>query len=105
MVGNILRCKRVSRWRYLFYSAEKKKNDKAAVSWEGRIKAIKSEVRNLRYQMNLTVDKKLNGIDRMINDFEYKLSKKMDAKFGELLDKSQNIGGYKLENIVAKVLD
>ena len=34
------------------------------------------------------VEKKLNGIDRMINNLESKLSKKIDTKFGELLDKS-----------------
>ena len=46
--------------------------------------------------MNVIIDKKLNGIDRMIGNLEFKLSKKMDAKFGEILDKSQNIGARKI---------
>ena len=32
--------------------------------------------------MNVMVDRKLNGLDRMISSLEYKLSKKMDTKFG-----------------------
>ena len=79
-------------------------NLQSSISWEGRIKAIKQEVVKVREDVQSILDKKFAQVDKSIDRIQIALVKKLEQKFDQISDKSQNVQDSPIDFLIQEVL-